>query len=287
MKRIGVKPTIIIDETLLSELKQHYLIFDSIGIPQLKKVLDFNIKRNSSSYVIGEIEYLVDMGIVEGVADKSSFMIKKEVDHKKIVPILNFFLKVLNQEDLPPLVHSEMYARFACFEIFASKDYTDTVAYPISLFPPIDVKAIAKKEDIIQIALNQIPVPDDSTPWEAIIDFKNDQQSMQKLKALQNWITDISKGNYSISEVAEKTQYLLEQYSECLRLHKLRIKMGVLQTLVVGTATFIENIAKLRLGEMAKFPFSFKERKIELLLNELQAPGNEIAYIYAIKEKFK
>jgi hypothetical protein len=168
-----------------------------------------------------------------------------------------------------------------------SAEYIDTIGYPISKLPQISLESMAKKTDILQIVLNQIPIPDDSTPWEAILEFKKDHQSILKLKALKNWITDISKSHYTITEVIEKTDFLLEQYTECLRLHKLKSKVGLFQTIVISSGTFLENIAHLRFSEIAKFPFSFADKKIELLSYELGAPGHEIAYIYSTIEKFK
>ena len=285
VKTIGVKPTIIIDYNYLGELKQHYLLFDTIGIPMLSNQFNINIERGVPKTINAELEYLLDQKIVQGISEKASYQFKDGFDIDKYRPLFDFFLQIL-KKDLHPLILTELYARFSCFEIFASKEYFDVSAYPISIFPDIEVKSIAKKTDIIQIILGKIPVPDGSTPWEDIIEFKNDKQSILKMQALKVWMTDISKGNYTINEVKEKTDYLLNTYSECLRLHKIKTNTGILKMLIVGGATLIENIAKFRLEKIAELPFLVKERKADLLLTEIQAPGSELAYIYSSSKKF-
>ena len=153
-KIIGVKPTTYIDAKYLGEIKQNYLVYDCIGIPMLKAALDFNIQRKSPSYINAELEYLSDLGIVKEVASKGSFMIKRDVNKEKFVPILNLFLKILNQNNLHPIIHSELYARFACFEIEMSTEYIDTLGYPISNIPQINLESFATKTDIIQVKSN-------------------------------------------------------------------------------------------------------------------------------------
>jgi hypothetical protein len=49
---------------------------------------------------------------------------------------------------------------------------------------------------------------------------------------------------------------------------------------VVGSAALLENVLKLKLGEIAEGLFRLEEEHIKLAQVELSAPGRELAYIF-------
>jgi hypothetical protein len=50
---------------------------------------------------------------------------------------------------------------------------------------------------------------------------------------------------------------------------------------------FAEDLVKLKLGKLAKIPFSIRHRNIALLEGELKSPGREIAFISKAQETFR
>jgi len=66
----------------------------------------------------------------------------------------------------------------------------------------------------------------------------------------------------------------------------LKSQVGAVETIVVGTAEILEDVVRLKWGEIAKRLYSFKHRRIELLEGEMTAPGSEVAYIVKARNQF-
>jgi hypothetical protein len=146
-------------------------------------------------------------------------------------------------------------------------------------------KADERKAQVFQIVFDSVPFPSVDVPWEQIIEFKSDPDARTKRLALRNWITEISVNKLPLSEIEEKLEFLLDQYEQQMKIHKINYKKGILETIVTTTAEMIENLAKLRLGKLAQMPFSLKANKIKLMQEELKAPGCEVAYISKVKHQ--
>ena len=63
----------------------------------------------------------------------------------------------------------------------------------------------------------------------------------------------------------------------------MKVEYSLVETIVTTSAEIIEDMAKFRLGKLAKLPFAFKHERIALLEAEQKAPGREIAYISAAR----
>lgn len=135
--------------------------------------------------------------------------------------------------------------------------------------------------------LKAFPLPDDSVPWEQIIDFRNDPDSFGKFMAIRSWMSDVAKSNLSPIEIEQKIEWLLHEYQHHMKVHKMKISASTLETVVVSVAEFTENLVKLNFGKAAKALFAIKNKKVQLLEAELKAPGREIALIANANETFK
>lgn len=87
-------------------------------------------------------------------------------------------------------------------------------------------------------------------------------------------------------EATQELEYLLDEYESHMRLHKMKITRGTFETLIVGAAEILENVAKFRLSKAAEAIFVLKNRQIALLEAEQSAPGREVAYIAQAKRRF-
>ncbi|SDX11964.1 hypothetical protein [Nitrosomonas oligotropha] len=143
-----------------------------------------------------------------------------------------------------------------------------------------------KKTQALEIVLKSLPVPDESTPWEQIFEYRNDPDSHHKFLDLRNWISEVARGELTPSEIEEKIEYLVSQYQRHMNLHKMKTNQSTLQTIVVSTAETAENFVKINWGQIAKSLFSLNQRKIALLEGELTSIGSEVAYIVKTKETF-
>lgn len=153
-------------------------------------------------------------------------------------------------------------------------------AYPIlSTTIPDSTQPSATKTDVVRIVLNRLPVPDDSTPWQDIVEYRKDPDSHGKFLALRNWMSDVARQNLTPQEVEEKLEHLLYEYQKHLEFYRIKAKRGTLETIIVASAEFLEDIANKRFSKLGKALFTTNQKRIELLEGELKAPGKEVAYI--------
>ena len=138
----------------------------------------------------------------------------------------------------------------------------------------------------IEVVIKEFPEPDDTTPWEDIAEFRADPDARDRLRAFRRWLRQVSKEGLGGPEAVDELRYLLAAYNRHLGVHNMKTNLGFLETLVVSSAAVVENLAKFRLTELAKFPFAAKHRKIELLEAELNAPGREVAYVAKARARF-
>lgn len=131
-------------------------------------------------------------------------------------------------------------------------------------------------------------MPSNETPWEKIIDFRNDEDSKLKLLALKNWINELHDG-VKANELEDKINYLFSQYSESLRRHKINSRLSTFKTIVNAVPTALTEIIRLRFGKAIDAFFSIAEQEVNFTkFNERNSlKGNELAYISHTKSKFK
>lgn len=175
-------------------------------------------------------------------------------------------------------------ARCAAIQL---RDTSPAQAFPIlsSPMPPLR-NSQANKVDVVQIVLYALPQPSETVPWEQIIEYRHDPDSQHKVLDLRHWMTDVARGDLTDVEVAERIEYLISRYQRHLELHRMKVKKGALQTTLISSAEFAENLAKFRLGRIAQNLFSLKRSRIALMEGELTSPGSELAYIVKARERF-
>jgi hypothetical protein len=99
-------------------------------------------------------------------------------------------------------------------------------------------------------------------------------------------MSEVVRAELSPAEVEEKLAYLIDQYQQHMRLHRMKTNTGTLETIVTLGAEVLGNLVSFKWGKAAQALFSLKKREIALLEGELTAPGNEIAYIVKARETF-
>lgn len=160
-------------------------------------------------------------------------------------------------------------------------------AYPVfsDLTPQIPLQQ-SEKCDTVNITLNALPVPDESVPWEQIFEYRSDPGSQSKFLALRHWMSEVARAELPPAEVEEKLEYLIDQYQQHMRLHRMKTNVGTLETVVTTTAEVLGNLASFKWGKAAEALFSLRRRRVALLEGELTAPGSEVAYIVKARETF-
>jgi hypothetical protein len=307
---------------ILEDLKRDFLIFDKIYIIGLKEVL-FDIKEEKSHlivrpyidfivydfyrslyannkkvpeyihYMLNEMEYLIDQGKI--VLDYHEVIPKFNTE--QIKPCFEASSRISNYalKTKPQINNVDDYATFISLihelsvreKTYYMNQNIDVEAYPI-IEKFTTIKELETKKQIIAIfAINKFPIPDENTSWEQIFDFKNDPESIGSLMGLKAWINKISKSNLDINECVEEFEYLSYEYEKSIKLHKLKMQNSIFETTIVSGTELIENIAKLKLGKIAKSLFKARKEQIELMEIELKSAGSELSYIIKANKEFK
>jgi len=157
-------------------------------------------------------------------------------------------------------------------------------AYPITNLT--DSIKNEPKNEVVGVVINSLPIPSESTSWEQIIEYRNDPNSHSKFLALRNWMNDISKGNLTPIEIEQKLEYLIDQYRQHMKLHRMKTNVGMIETIIVSGSEILEELVRFRFSKAAKALFSFRQKKVALLEGELTSPGSEVAYVIKTQETF-
>lgn len=206
----------------------------------------------------------------EGIENLPGF----EREHLTITPVIGPE-SILNDEYLARLVSTYIH----------NADTMD--AHPVFVVKlPSVPSPTANKTDVIHIALNTLPIPSELVPWEEIIEYRNDPDARGKFLGLKSWINEMTKSSLPPVEIKDKLEWLLYDYRKHMELHKLKVNMGVLETIIVTGAEIIEDVVKFNWSKAAKVLFSVKHRKVALLESELNNPNREIAFLYDTISRF-
>ena len=135
--------------------------------------------------------------------------------------------------------------------------------------------------------LNNLPFISSETPWEDLLDFRNNNETKKRLRKLRVWARELAKDDLNIDHIRELIEDSLSDYKEALRLAKMEYSTGVAETIVVGFASMVENVAKFKWEKVAKSLFSINKVNIDLANIELSAAGRELSFIPYVENKYK
>lgn len=294
-----------------SNLKQQALLFDQIGIYKLNQFYS-TLEENSGLFIlpasqkllesiISELRWLEQTGVVfELKLDDELYNlgnIKANLGKKlgNAQYLLNRVLeihetdlrKAIDNSRKKELIQEQQTAllRFLAIIMEASKGITAVTTLPYSEytrnFPH------SQKSEVSQIVIKKLPLPSNETPWEQITDYRNDSDNQKSLLSLRRWIRKISAGNVPLVEIEEELDWLINEFQNHMRLHKIKANTETLEVFTKTPFEIIENIIKLKFSKLPEPIFILKKRQIKLMEAELNAPGREIAYIIKTKEAFQ
>ncbi len=140
-------------------------------------------------------------------------------------------------------------------------------------------------DPVLEVVINRFPTPRPDTSFEAVLEFRSDEDAMRALRRLRQWMAKIAKAELTPHEIDAELQDLIDQYTEYMNLHKLKFYHGAFQSLVSISLEVLEHLAKVKLKSALEAVLSFKSRRLALTEAELKAPGREAAYIVQSAER--
>jgi hypothetical protein len=165
---------------------------------------------------------------------------------------------------------------------------TDT----ITQFVPIvnSFNSYKRKESrnlALHFILNKIPVPDENTSWEELIDFRNDEDVKRKLYALIDWINEMTRSNLPIAHIIDKYNYLYSEYVKQYSLHKLNGGFTTIELLMIGGVEFLGSLLQQNYLSAFRGLLNIHKQHVTLMKAEREIQGRELAYIHSVNERFK
>lgn len=99
-------------------------------------------------------------------------------------------------------------------------------------------------------------------------------------------MSEVARAELTPAEVEEKLEYLIDQYQQHMKYHRMKTNVGTLETIVTSGVEVLGDLVSFKWGKAAQALFSLKRRQVALLEGELTSPGREIAYIVKARESF-
>lgn len=293
-----------------SNLKQKLLLFDQVGIFRLSNFYK-QIQEASAPFeninpkiiskantIISELEWMRKTGIVFEATLEDAFNDQrvtvpaerqKEAEYLfSIIPKLQEALaKEKDIDKRIPLVRQQSSAiiRMMAIAMEITKGITAVSAEPLDNYKWGFQNS--SQSEVIQIVINNLPLPSNETPWEQIVDYRSDPENQKNLLDLRRWIRNIATENPSQTEVSDQIEWLLNEFQSRMKLHKMKANTETLEVIIKAPFELIENLIKLRISKIPEPFFVMKKIQISLMEAELNAPGREMAYIIKSKETFQ
>jgi hypothetical protein len=156
--------------------------------------------------------------------------------------------------------------------------------YPILLNEPMYEQASLRTGEVLRLVMNKMPMPDENTSWEQIIDFRTDEDVKMSYLEMINWANNISLSNKTMSMIEEEFAYLYNKYMRHYRLHKMKSELTTWEVLI---SAGLDSLASFNPLGIVKELFKLRKSRISLMEDELKLPGREVAYIYKANKTFK
>jgi hypothetical protein len=289
---------------LSAELKRQALFFDQISIYNadfyFEQIRKGPLYHNHSSWLNEfelEIQWLLDRGVVidlektyaERLKISSSEMLNAKTKH-----VNDSFDLIIGYLKNPDIGTNKLVENLVESDAIRLREYVLNFAdsKELQVLSALGLKDYlydipnSRRQEVVEVIVSNLPVPSATTPWEKIIDYRDDSENQKILRSLRRWISKLTSSDLPTSEIEEELDVLIDEYQSHMRLHKLKVDTEILQTLVKVPFELIEDLLKLRFSKIPEPFFALHKRKISLMETELQAPGREISYVLKARDAF-
>jgi hypothetical protein len=295
---VGVKSLIGVYDTAC--IKQEALMFRRIAVPGYTTIAP--LLREGSCPAMADyyddLDWLFEQGIIyqpevlepnENILRNEEYKQYSNLDEECLTATLELIERSKRTHEPQDAAVVSLWFQFQQMRTsFLLRELKQIDAYPI--LPCACILNLIKKNhtfktDVVQITLRALPVPSYSTPWEQILEYRDDPDTADKYLDLRNWMSDVARSDLSTVEIEEKLDYLMSQFRRHMRLHKMKTGQGTVKGLIVSGAKFAENLIKGNLGKLAEKTL-IRKKEVAVMEGELTSPGCEVAYVVQASEAF-
>jgi len=155
-----------------------------------------------------------------------------------------------------------------------------------------DVTNSANIETVVHVVIDNLPIPDEATAWEVVLEFRDDERVREHYAALQLWIARAANGTIAPHELAGEIEASVDRFKTYMHQYHIERSSGMLEAVVRAASAFAlvagvgasETVAVA--AAVGSIPVTLKRRKAALMRQELTAPGSDLAYIVKARERF-
>jgi hypothetical protein len=306
-------------------LKRQALLFDQIAIIDLPFLIEtLSHQSNDQSRQYGaELEWLMTQGIIYepdypkttwgGLEELFEKLTADTRCDKKMISLVQQTLKdeITCLEDLRNSI--DLMLRTGSFENSNTERFTRNLhlqianasqvrhaAYWLSAvkgnrtvlahsLPDYDLcsTSVERKALVWEVVLAHVPVLQEDTSWEKIVEFRTDPDSRRRLNDLVHWVHSLASSAKSRDDVQEELSCLRSRYEHAFKLHKLEYRLGVFEAVMEPMLAAAENFVKLNWSKVGEPFLKLKKHSIELQKAEESIPGREISYLVKMQETFE
>lgn len=160
------------------------------------------------------------------------------------------------------------------------------VVVPLLTAQMPDLQNSAGRAAVTRLVLNSMPYPSESTPWEAIKDWRADEQAREQYAQIRAWIGRMTRAQLSSLDVTEELGAALASYERYMAIQHKKFRRGRIEAVLIPVAEAVEDLASFQLSSALSKLFGIFREEVSLLESELNAPGREVAYIAAARSRF-
>lgn len=144
------------------------------------------------------------------------------------------------------------------------------------------------KSPCLSIITNNFPkIQLKKIDFKEFIAFLKDEKTIKLKSRIYNWANKIERENLKASEIQDLIATNIDDYKTWIVASKFKYDLSSFESIFILAADFLENLLKLKLSTAVKNLIEFKKRKLKLELDELNAPGRELAYICHVNKIFE
>jgi hypothetical protein len=152
--------------------------------------------------------------------------------------------------------------------------------------PAMMVASGSARATVVRVVLQQLPLPSKDTPWEAIREWRQDSEAIEKYRALRAWIARLARDNPSAEDVEEELVSQLSTYERYMAIQHKKMRRTRFEAIILPVAEIAEDALHARLSKVAEKLIGIFKEEVTLLESEIRAPGREVAYIASSRRRF-
>lgn len=142
-----------------------------------------------------------------------------------------------------------------------------------------------RMESLVEVVLNELPIPAGDVPLADVLDFSRDESTVAKRKKLMRAVERAHIEGVSAASFQMELEEAVDEYRTHLRLHDMR-SHGPTVTVLLAIPGAIEELIHGRPRKAIDQLFSLRERRVARLEKELLAPGHEYSFLYEAEKRF-